>query len=350
MRIAMIAPLYESVPPARYGGTERVVANLTDELVRRGYDVTLFAAGSSRTSARLVPVCPVALGELGRLTDPVAYHVLQLGLVFRLAHQFDLIHSHCDFRAFPFGALSATPTLSTNHNRLDSPEYQALLRAYPDAAITVLSQSHRRQLTGGRCVGVTYNGIPVEEFPFVSTPGRYLAFVGRLSPVKGPLDAILVAERTGIPLKIAARINQWERDYVESVIRPRLRAPLIEYVGELDEVEKRQLLGGALAVLCPVRWPEPFGLVVIEAMATGTPVLAYRSGAIPELLVDGVTGFLCHDVDDLARRVADVPRLDRAACRRWVAARFSVSTMVDAYERAYRKVCRDPTSDPDHSR
>src|SRR5579884_1357278 len=216
----MVAPLYASVPPARYGGTERVIASLTDELVRRGHDVTLFASGDSQTNAQLAVVCPNALGLSGRLGDPVAYHILQLGMVYDRARDFDLIHSHCDFRAFPFARYSTTPTLSTNHNRLDTPENHALLTAYPDSAVTVLSESHRRQLTAGRCVGVAYNGIPVDTFPFYSTPGDYLAFVGRLSPEKGPLDAIEVAERTGIPLKMAARINPWERDYFERQIRP----------------------------------------------------------------------------------------------------------------------------------
>ena len=338
----MVAPLYESVPPVRYGGTERVVANLTDELVRRGHDVTLFASGDSQTSARLVPICPCALRSGRRLDDPVAYHVLQLATVYEQASEFNLIHSHCDFRAFPFARLTTTPTLSTNHNRLDAPEYQALLGAYPDAAFTALSHSHRRQLTGGRCVGVVYNGILVEGFPFEATAGSYLAFVGRLSPDKGPLDAIEVAERTGIPLKIAAKINEWEQDYVESKLRPRLRPPLIEYVGELCESDKRELVRGALAILCPLRWPEPFGLVMIEAMATGTPVVAYLAGAAPELVVDGVTGFLCSDVPAMVDRVTRVAALDRFACRRRVETHFSVHTMADAYERAFQSVVASP--------
>ncbi len=342
MRIAMVAPLYESVPPVGYGGTERVVSHLTEELVRRGHDVTLFASGDSRTAARLVPVCPTALRGGPRLQDPVAYHVLQLGTVYQRASEFDLVHSHCDFRAFPFARLTSTPTLSTNHNSLDSPENQAMLRAYPDAPVTALSESHRRQLTAGRCVAIAYNGIPVEDFPFSATPGTYLAFVGRLSPEKGPLDAIEVAERTGIPLKVAAKVNDWERDYVEAELLPRMYPPLVEYLGELNESDKRQLLAGAMAVLCPLRWPEPFGLVIAEAMATGTPVLAYPSGAAPELVVDGVTGFLCPDVDALCDRVNRVATLDRTACRQHVQTRFSVQAMTDAYERAYQWTIASP--------
>lgn len=338
MRIAMVAPLYESVPPAGYGGTERVVSSLTEELVRRGHDVTLFASGDSRTSGRLVAICPSALNVGRRLADPVAYHVLELAAVYERAGGFDLIHSHCDFRAFPFARLTPTPTLSTNHNCLDSPENQAMLRAYPDATVTALSDSHRRQLVAGRCVGIAHNGIPVESFPFNATPGSYLAFVGRLSPEKGPLDAIDVAERTGIPLKIAAKINDWEREYVDTVVRPKMQPPLIEYVGELNEADKRQLLAGALAALCPLHWPEPFGLVIIEAMATGTPVLVYPLGAAPELVLDGVTGFHCTDVATMADRVAQVTTLDRIACRQWTETEFSVHAMVDAYERAYQNV------------
>ena len=337
MRIALLAPLYERVPPATYGGTERVIANLADELVRRGHDVTLFATGDSQTRARLVPVCPSPLCREERLTDPQAYHVLQLGLAYARAGEFDLIHSHCDFRALPFAALTRTPTLSTNHNRLDAPENRALLRAYPDALVTVLSESHRQQLIGGRCLGITYNGIAVSEFPFSEQAGDYLAFVGRLSPEKGPLDAIQVAERTGIPLKMAARINPWERDYFERQVRPRLRPPLVEFIGEIGEREKRQFVAGALALLCPLRWPEPFGLVIIEALATGTPVLAYPCGAAPELICDGVNGFLCTSAADMARRAEEVASLiDRHTCRRWVKDRFSVKAMVDRYEEVYR--------------
>src|SRR5579884_2151201 len=336
----MLAPLYESVPPLGYGGTERVVFHLTEELVRRGHEITLFATGDSRTSARLVAVCPAALRGCSRQQDPIAYHVLQLGMVYQRARAFDLIHSHCDFRALPFAHLTATPTLSTNHNSPDSPENRALLRAYPDAPVTALSESHRRQLPGGRCVGVAYNGVPIDEFPFSPVPGPYLAFVGRLSPEKGPLDAIEVAERTGIPLKIAAKINDWERDYVENVLRPRMRPTIVEFLGELNEDEKRRLLAGAFALLCPLRWPEPFGLVMAEAMATGTPVLAYPAGAAPEIVVDGVTGFLCPDVDSLCSQVNRVSALERAACRRHVQSRFSIPVMVDAYERAYECTIR----------
>ncbi len=333
----MVAPLYERVPPIRYGGTERVVYYLVEELVRRGHDVTLFASGDSETSANLVKVCPESLNCSNRLADPMAFHFLQLGLVFKDADEFDLIHSHCDFRALPFAPLTDVPTVSTSHNRLDSPEAHALITAYPESTITVLSRSQGQQLPAGRCLGVTYNGIPVDEFAFHPKPGDYVAFVGRLSPEKGPLEAIEVAEQTGISLKIAARINEWEREYFETQLRPRIQPPLIEFIGELNEQEKRKFLGNAKALLFPICWPEPFGLAVVEAMATGTPVLAFPRGAVPELVADGKVGFLCHDAQDMVERLSQIDRIDRHACRDWVAQNFSVPAMVDRYEAAYRQ-------------
>ncbi len=338
MRIAMLAPLYESVPPGCYGGTERVVAYLAEELVRRGHQVTLFASGGSRTAANLVEVCPHPLNEGARLVDPLAYHVLQLGLAFERAAEFDLIHSHCDFRALPFVRLTRTPVLTTNHNRLDSPENRALARQYPEAALTALSESQRQLLPHARWLGVCYNGIPVRAFPFSGTPGSYLAFVGRLSPEKGPLAAIEVAERTGIPLRIAAKINDWEQSYFTAEIQPRLRSPLVEYVGELDEPNKRAFLAGALALLFPITWPEPFGMVLIEAMATGTPALAFPIGATTEIVEDGVTGFLCPNAAAMAEKLVEVVRLDRWLCRARVAERFSDEAMTDAYEVVYRRL------------
>jgi glycosyltransferase involved in cell wall biosynthesis len=336
VRIAMLAPLYEAVPPRQYGGTERVIYYLTEELVRRGHDVTLFAAGGSRTSARLVEVCPRPLNGSARPVDPLAAHVLQLGLAYDQGAEFDLIHSHCDFRAFPFARLTGFPTVSTNHNRLDTPENLALARCYPESPITALSASHQRQLPYANWLGVCYNGVPVEQFPFAEQAGDYLAFAGRLSPEKGPLEAIEVAERTGIPLRIAAKVNEWERDYFERQIRPHLSSPLVEYVGELGEDDKRSFLAGALALLFPISWAEPFGMVMVEAMAAGTPVLAYPAGAVPEIVDDGATGYVCPDLATMVARIPDVLRLDRARCRQHAAQRFSAGAMADAYERMYQ--------------
>ncbi|HEX5415270.1 MAG TPA: glycosyltransferase family 4 protein [Chloroflexota bacterium] len=334
----MLAPLYESVPPTQYGGTERVVYYLVEELVARGHDVTLFASGGSRTSARLIEASPRPVELMPRLTDAIGFHLLQLGMAFDRADEFDVIHSHCDFRAFPFGRLTSVPVLNTCHNRLDSPELQALARAYPEAAVTALSRNQQRQLPAARWLGVCHNGIPVDKFPFAANPGNYLAFVGRVSPEKGPVAAIEAARQVGMPLKIAAKINCWEEDYFEAEIKSRLDPPEVEFVGQLDELTKREFLAGAAALLFPISWPEPFGMVMIEAMASGTPVLAYPVGSVPEVVDPGITGFLCRDVDELAARVDDAINLDRAACRAQVATRFSASAMADAYEAAYRRL------------
>jgi glycosyltransferase involved in cell wall biosynthesis len=336
----MLAPLYESIPPRRYGGTERVVSYLTDELVRRGHDVTLFASGLSETAAHLVEVCPEPLNAVERLSDPVAYHALQIAQLLDRADQFDLVHSHCDYRMVPFAQRLSGPLLSTNHNRLDTPETAAIARAYPGFLATALSESHRAQLEGPRWMGVCHNAVPVEEFPFSERPGSYLAFLGRFSPEKGPLEAIEVARRSGIPLRIGAKVNPWERAYFEQEIRPRLDPPLVEYIGELGEAEKREFLRDALALLFPVKWAEPFGMVLIEAMATGTPVLAFPHGAVPEIVKNGETGFLCHDVADMAARVDRLGLVSRRACRIRVEESFSVEAMTDAYEESYRR-CLD---------
>lgn len=337
MRIAMLAPLYEAIPPRRYGGTERVVSYLTDELVRRGHDVTLFASALSRTRARLVEVCPEPLYDLERPADPVAYHVLQLGLVIKRSTEFDLVHSHCDYRLVPFAQYLACPALSTSHNRLDSPEARATAAAYPGFLATALSRSHQQQLDGPRWMGVCPNGVPVDEFGYRGEPGAYLAFLGRMSPEKGPVAAIEVAKRTGLPLRIGAKVNPWEREYFEAEIRPRLDPPFIEYVGELGEDAKRAFLRDARALLFPISWSEPFGMVMIEAMASGTPVLAFPRGAAPEIVRNGKTGFLCRDVDDMVAKVARVSEIDRACCRSHVDEHFSVRAMVDAYLRAYAR-------------
>jgi glycosyltransferase involved in cell wall biosynthesis len=290
-------------------------------------------------------ISPWPLNANRRSVDPVAYHVLQLARVVERSAEYDLIHSHCDFRALPFVRTSTAPILSTNHNRLDAPENQLLARTYPEAPMTALSQSQQRSLPHARWLGVCYNGIPVRDFPYVATPGSYLAFVGRLSREKGPLEAIEVAERTGIPLKIAAKVNEWERDYFKRFLRPRIRPPLIEYVGELEEANKRVFLANALALLFPIRWPEPFGMVLIEAMATGTPVLTFSVGAASEIVKDGVTGYLCRDLPSMVERVADVSSLDRTSCRADVALRFSATAMTNAYEAVYDRLVRADPSD-----
>jgi glycosyltransferase involved in cell wall biosynthesis len=338
MRIAQVAPLYESVPPKLYGGTERIVHYLTEELVRRGHEVTLYASGDSQTRARLRALCPEALRLNPPTQDPFAYHVLELGTVLAEADDYDVIHAHVDFRALPFSRFTRTPIISTNHNRLDSPEAIALSQAYPDSYLTSLSDSHRLPLPWANFVATVHNSVPVEHFTFSSQSGDYLAFLGRMSPEKGPAEAIAVAKRAGIPLKIAAKINDFERDYFENVLRPEMDHPHIEFLGELNQQEKIDLLSDAAALLFPVNWPEPFGLAMIESMACGTPVLAYPRGAVPEVLAEGITGYICHNQDEMVARVADIGALDRLACREHVETRFSIRRMVDGYELAYRRV------------
>jgi glycosyltransferase involved in cell wall biosynthesis len=337
MRIAQVAPLYESVPPRLYGGTERIVHYLTEELVRRGHEVTLYASGDSVTRARLRAIYPEALRLNPPTQDPIVYHVMQLGVVLAEAAEYDVIHAHTDFRALPLARFCPTPIISTNHNRLDSPESINLSRAYPDAFLTSLSQSHRRPLPWANFVGTIHNAVPVERFEFSHLSGQYLAFLGRLSPEKGPAEAIAVAKRAGIPLKIAAKINDSEREYYESVLRPQMDHPHIEFLGELNQQEKVRFLADACALLFPVNWPEPFGLAMIESMACGTPVLAFPHGAVPEVMSDGVTGYMCRDEDEMAARCIDVVELDRLACRNHVETNFSIERMADGYEEAYRR-------------
>ena len=343
MRIAQVAPLFESVPPRRYGGTERVVYSLTEELVRRGHEVTLYATGDSQTSARLRPALRQPLRQISGIQDPCAYHGLQLGMVYREAEDFDVIHSHAEFRALPFSLLVQTPTVSTNHNRLDTRDCLAICRAYPEAYLTSISNSQRAPLPWANWVATVYNALSTDLYTYSASEGSYLVFLGRMSPEKGPAEAIEVAKRVGIPLKIAARVTPHDRDYFDEVLRPALDHKLIEFLGEIDERAKVKLLAGAYALLFPVNWPEPFGLVMIEAMACGTPVLAHPIGAVPEVVTDGVTGFHCRDIDEMVARVADVGRLNRQDCRMEVERRFSIKQMTDDYERAYCKVIEAET-------
>ncbi|MBI4492484.1 MAG: glycosyltransferase family 4 protein [Chloroflexi bacterium] len=338
MRIAIASPLFESIPPQRYGGTERVVSSLTEELVRRGHEVSLFASGDSRTGARLVAITREALWPRHEELDHWPFHLLELGSLFERAHDFDLVHTHLEYFPLPFIRLARTPCVLTMHGRLDLLEYQRLFAAYPDANLVSISNNQRRPLPYSNWVATVYNGIELEDFTFRSDPADYLAFLGRMWPEKGVEDAIEIARQAGMPLRIAARINHHEQEYFRQRIQPRLDPPAVEYVGELDQRQKNVFLGHAYALLFPIRWPEPFGLVMVEAMACGTPVIARRAGAAPEVIVDGATGLLCDSVEEMALACGRIQELDRAACRRRVAERFSVQTMVDGYERVYRSL------------
>jgi glycosyltransferase involved in cell wall biosynthesis len=342
LRIAQVAPLHESVPPALYGGTERIVAYLCDGLTRRGHDVTLFASGDSRTPARLVAPIDRALRLDPEPRDAVPAHVLEVAQVFARAREFHVIHSHVDVMGFPFSRFTDTPTVHTMHGRLDDPWMRPVYAHFRDVPLVSISDAQRAPLRdlGMRWLGTVPHGLPVQEFPFSPRGGRYLAFLGRMSREKRPDLAIAIAKRVGLPLKMAAKVDPADREYFETEIRPLLDHPLVEYVGEVDEAERARFLGGALGLLFPIDWPEPFGLVMIEALACGTPVVARPCGSVREVVVPGRTGFIAEDVEDLADAVRRLDHLDRRECRRDVEARFSTERMVADYEALYMRAQR----------
>ena len=341
MRIAQVAPLHEAVPPKLYGGTERVVSYLTEELVRQGHGVTLFASGDSETSARLVPICRKALRLDPDCRDRLPHQVLALEAVMREWHGFDVVHFHEDCLHLPWLRRSPRPGLITMHGRLDLPDLAPLYREYDDIPLVAISDHQRRPLAWANWRATIHHGLPGELYRFHPEPGRYLAFVGRICPEKRVDRAIAIATRAGVPLKIAAKVDPVDAAYFAREIRPLLDDPLVDFVGEIGEGDKEALLGGALALVLPIDWPEPFGLVVIEANACGTPVIAFARGSMPELIADGVNGFLVEDIDQAAAAVARVKGLERARCRRAFEARFSVARMARDYIAVYDELARD---------
>ncbi len=341
MRIAQVAPLFESVPPLRYCGTERVVASLTDELVRRGHDVTLFASGESQTRARLVAARERALRLDPEPGDELAPQVHEVTQVLERAGEFDVIHCHIGYLGLLLGRLVRTPTVHTLHGRLDRPSMRPVYRHFRDLPLVSISDAQRAPLEGlgVRWAGTVHHGLALERFPFSPRGGDYLAFLGRVSPEKGLDTAIEVAQRAGRPLKIAAKVDRADQAYFERVIRPLLSRPGIEFLNEVGDEAKAELLGGALALLFPIDWPEPFGLVMIEALACGTPVIARPFGSVPEVIVPG-TGLLGRSVDELVAAVRRVHTIDRAECRRHVETSFSIARMVDRYEAIYADLLR----------
>jgi glycosyltransferase involved in cell wall biosynthesis len=322
-----------------YGGTERVVSYLTEELVRQGHEVTLFASGDSVTSARLVAGCPRALWREASCRDPVPHHLRLVELVSREADRFDVIHFHLDHVHFPVLDRLPCPTVTTLHGCFYPPDEAAFFTAFPQAPLVSISDAQRRPVPGANWQATVYHGLPLGEHPCHVKPGSYLAFLGRISPEKGLENAIEIARRVGRPLRIAARIYSGERPYYEQTIEPLLRAsPHVEYVGELGGAAKDEFLGNASALLFPIQWEEPFGLVMIEAMACGTPVVAFRRGSVPEVMTDGVTGFVVDDVADAVQAVRTTEFLDRRACRAAFEARFSVGRMASDYLAVYRRL------------
>ena len=347
MKIAQISPLWESVPPQLYGGTERIVSYITEELVRLGHDVTLFASGDSQTTARLHAASPVALRLKPGTVNCDAPLVLMMEQAFgRNASQFDIIHSHLDFLSFPISRRCATPALTTLHGRLDLPELRFLFEEYADRPVVSISDAQRAPIPQANWQGTVYHGLPNNLYSFHPRPGSYLAYLGRFSPEKRPDHAIEVAKRVGMPLRVAGKVDPADRSYFEGKIERLLDHPLIEYVGEITDAEKNDFLGDAFAVLCPYDWPEPFGLVLIESLACGTPVVAYRRGSIPEIIDDGVTGFVCDNLNEMVSAIARVPLINRQHCRESFEACFTVERMVRDYLSLYERIATVPLGVP----
>ena len=343
MRIAQIAPLYERVPPRLYGGTERIVSYLTEELVRQGHEVTLFASGDSKTSAKLVRCCDMALRLNPIVRDPLPYHVIMLEEVRQRADEFDVLHFHIDLLHAPLVRDFADRTLTTLHGRLDLPDLSPFYGVFRDLPLVSISNDQRKYLRHANWVGTVHHGIP-RNLPFRPNPGEgYLAFLGRIAPEKGPDRAIEIAARSGMPLKIAAKVDRVDQSYWEEKIRPMVEDHSnVEFIGEIDEHDKARFLGDAAALLFPVDWPEPFGLVMIEAMACGTPIIAFGRGSVPEVLEDGMSGFIVDTVEQAAAAVGRIASLHRAKVRAEFERRFTVDRMARDYAEIYRALSRMP--------
>ncbi len=339
MRIAQISPLWERVPPFRYGGIELIVKLLTDELVRRGHEVTLFASGDSITSAKLHSVHDRAVRLDPKIKEPSIYDQMILADVYQQAHHFDIIHSHMNHTALSYCGFAKTPTVHTMHG-IFTPDNEKIYRKNAWQPFISISESQREPRLGLNYIHTVYNGIDTSVYPFSPVPAQppYLAFVGRISPEKGPTGAIQVARAAGLPLKMAGKIDVVDRDFYQEKVEPLIDGEQIQYLGEVSHDEKVKLLGGATATLFPIAWREPFGLVMIESMATGTPVIGMALGAVPEVIAHGKTGFICHSIEQMIERIPDVMKLDRQTCREYVVSRFSVESMTDEYERAYSMV------------
>ncbi|HEX5071540.1 MAG TPA: glycosyltransferase family 4 protein [Vicinamibacterales bacterium] len=341
MRIGQVSPLYESVPPKLYGGTERVVSYLTEELVRQGHEVTLFASGDSQTAAELVAVTPRSLRLDDQCVDQLAHHILLIERVRQMARRFDVIHYHIDYLHFPVSRRMSVPHVTTLHGRLDLPDLPPLYREFTDAPVISISDAQRSPLPGARWIATVPHGLPVDLYRghdrSHDAPEDYLAFIGRVSPEKGADRAIEIARRSGLTLRIAAKVDDVDRAYFEEDIEPLLRGAGVEFVGEIGERDKNDFLGGARALVFPINWPEPFGLVMIEAMACGTPVIAFSAGSVPEVLEDGVTGFIVSGVDEAVAAIERTRGFDRRRCRAEFERRFTAERMardyVDVYER-----------------
>lgn len=337
MEIAQVSPLYESVPPKFYGGTERVVSYVTEELVRRGHNVTLFASGDSKTSAELVSVMDTAV-RFGRPEDPLAYHTLLLEEVAKRRDQFDVIHFHLSCEHFPLARRLAVPQLTTMHGRADIASMQAVFREFTDMPMVSISDFQRTPVPYVNWLTTIYHGLPEDLFTYRQKAEHYLAFIGRASPEKGVDRAIEIATGCGMDIKVAAKVNEVDQNYFDERIKPLLEHPHVEFLGEITETERDELLGNALAVLFPIEWPEPFGLVMIEAMACGTPVIAFSQGSVPEVISHGETGFIVNNVDEAIKAVDKIHTISRECCRYIFETRFSDKRMTDEYLMIYEAI------------
>jgi|ERR1700722_6974122 glycosyltransferase involved in cell wall biosynthesis len=338
MHIAQVAPLTEAVPPKLYGGTERVVSWLTEELVALGHEVTLFASGDSVTSARLEAMWPRSLRLDGSVRDPNALHMVLVELVYRRASEFDLIHFHLDYYPFSLFSRQSTPFVTTMHGRLDLPEHQPVFDEFSSVPVVSISNAQRRALPQANWVRTVHHGLPEDLLRPKPIKPSYFAFLGRIAQEKGLDRAIQIAEHCGVPLKVAAKVDKADREYYEEQIRPLMNSPLVEYIGEINDADKSEFLSGAIALLVPIDWPEPFGLVMIEAMACGTPVIAFNRGSAPEVIEDGLTGFIVEDVNGAIGAVDRLGHLSRERIRRRFEERFTARRMALDYLSVYRRL------------
>ena len=338
MHIAQVAPLTEAIPPKLYGGTERVVSWLTEELIALGHEVTLFASGDSVTSARLEAVWPRALRLDGAVRDPNALHMMMLERVYRSASEFDILHCHLDYYPFSLFSRQSTPFVTTLHGRLDLPEHQPVFDTFSSVPVVSISNSQRRPLPQANWVRTIYHGLPADLLVPQAVKPSYFAFLGRIAPEKGIDRAIRIAQHCGVPLKVAAKVDKVDQDYFDEQIKPLMTSGNVEYIGEINDREKSEFLSGAIALLVPIDWPEPFGLVMIEAMACGTPVIAFNRGSVPEIIDDGITGFVVEDINGAVGAVDRLGHLSRKKIRRQFEERFTARRMAQDYLAAYRSL------------
>jgi len=340
MRIAQVPPLYESIPPKLYGGTERVVSYLTEELVKQGHEVTLFGTKDSVTNANLYAVCDKAIRLNSDCRDAVAWHIYQLQLVMENVKEFDIIHFHNDYLHFPLSSQDHYRHITTLHGRLDLEDLKPIYKKFHRIPVVSISNNQRKPFPHINWVNTVYHGLPERMYQKGEGKGNYLAFLGRISPEKRPDRAIEIAKRTGIPLKIAAKVDKADEEYFETQIKHLLDHPLIEFIGEISDDQKEEFLGNALALLFPIDWPEPFGIVMIEALATGTPVIAFNYGSVPEIIEHGKTGFVANNMEEAIESVEKLYLIDRSVCRHVFENSFTSTVMAENYVALYEQICR----------